>query len=293
MAKMTTLLFKKPGLLTTVQDLGRIGVQHLGVPIGGVMDQKSAKTGNWLVGNKDASPILEITLMGPEIEIQGPCQIALTGARLSPLLNGQQVSMYETINIDKNAILSFGKLVAGCRTYLAIGGTWQVKKWLSSYSAASVNGLALTRDSIIQKNSLLMINSQAFIPKRIAPQEQQATLADQISVRVMMGPEFDLFTSKDIAHFFGQTYHISNQSNRMGYRLEESIPNFQPCKELISSATLPGTIQISNSGQPIVLMRDAQTTGGYFRIANILTEDLDKVAQLKPKNSIRFILKEF
>lgn len=290
MAKQTIFHFERAGLQTTVQDKGRLGYQHLGIPVGGALDQQAAAIANWLVGNPEEHPVLEIPIMGPQIFISKPCQIALTGADLSPKLNNKTIPLYQTINIPKKSSLHFGALRSGCRAYLAIGGTWQLEKWLSSYSPLLNNGQVLPPTSMIQQNQQLTIQVQSFITTRQYSFEQGSPSPSCLRVRVLAGPEFHLFSRISIAAFFSRPHLISKQSNRMGYRLESQVPDFRPQQELISSGIVPGTIQISNAGQPIILLQDAPTTGGYYRIANIHSEDLSLIAQLKPQDSIEFTL---
>ena len=281
-----TLEFLKAGLWTTVQDQGRIGHQAFGVPVGGAMDQTAAQLANWLVGNEKESPLLEITLLGPTIQINQAAQIAITGANLSPSINGIPIAMYETVSIEQGTILKFGKIQHGCRAYLAIGGKWMVQKWLDSGSAATTSPAMLTPDSILKKDSILNIQSTSFIEKRTAPTPPDYTSA--IVVDVLAGPEFNNFSSSTIASFFSQEYTIANDSNRMGYRLLGTDLHFESKQEVISSGIVLGTIQISNAGQAILLMRDAHTTGGYPRIAVVAPSDLDRLAQLKPGEKVRF-----
>ena len=290
MSQTTIFKFLKTGLHTTIQDAGRLGQQHLGIPTGGVLDHQAAQTANWLVGNPLDSPVLEITMMGPSIQIQAPCQIALTGAHLSPTLNQKRIKHYRTISIQKPSILNFGALKSGCRTYLAIRGTWQVRPWLSSYSAASTNSSQLTPDSVFKVNSQFMIVAPNFIEPRKIKKANRPVYNNHLHVRVLAGPEFKQFSKINIATFFSQIYTISNQSNRMGCRLEGRFLDADQRTELISSGIVPGTIQITHAGQPILLMKDAQTTGGYPRIATIIVEDLDKIAQLKPRDTLQFSL---
>ncbi len=281
-----TLHFLKAGLWTTIQDQGRIGHQASGVPVSGAMDQTAAPLANWLVGNAKEDPVLEITLLGPTIQINQAVQIAITGANLSPTVNGIPVPMYETISVESGALLKFGKIQSGCRAYLAIGGKWEIQKWLTSGSAATTYTTTLTPDSIIKKGSELTIQTTSFIEKRSIPTPPDYTTS--IVVDVLPGPEFHHFSSYMIAHFFSQTYTIANDSNRMGYRLLGKELFSESKQEVISSGIVLGTIQISNAGQPILLMRDAQTTGGYPRIAVVLPEELNRLAQLKPGEKVRF-----
>jgi len=289
MDKLITLHFQKAGMLTTVQDEGRMGCQEFGVPIGGAMDKAAAHHANELVGNKLNDPVLEITLLGPIIHFDQPAQIAITGANLSPTLNAEPISLYETINVKAKDQLSFARVINGCRAYLAIGGVWQINQWLNSYSAVHPNKEVLP-DSIILKNSSLNIYGKNFVEKIVFPLEKRPVLPYPSTIPVIHGPEFEQFTHYQIAHFFSQTYTISNDSNRMGYRLQGASLSTSNTPVMISSGIVPGTIQINNAGLPIVLMRDAQTTGGYPRIANVSEKGIDLLAQKKPGEQIRFVL---
>ncbi len=286
MHNSSTLHFLKAGLWTTVQDKGRVGHQASGVPVSGAMDQTAAQLANWLVGNAKDNPVLEITLLGPSIQINHTVQIAITGANLSPMVSGTPIPMYETVAIEEGAVLKFGRIQNGCRAYLSVGGEWMVQRWLASASAATTSTAKLTPDSLIKKDSLLTIQATPFIEKRNSPPPPDYETS--IVVNVLPGPEFDQFSSHTIAHFFSQTYTIANDSNRMGYRLLGKELSIESKQEVISSGIVVGTIQVSNAGQPILLMRDAQTTGGYPRIAVVLPEELDHLAQLKPGEAVRF-----
>ena len=286
---MINLHFSKPGLQTLVVDHGRTGYQSWGIPVGGAVDRTSARLANRLVGNPLSSPVLEITLLGPSIEIQGEGQMAIAGADLSPKMNEQEIPMFETINVTSGMKLSFGAPKKGCRSYLAVGGLWQLKKWLSSYSALVYDSTGITKSSVIKKNSMLSIDAQNSIsPKRIA-KNQRPDYSNPLTVKVLPGPEFDSF-SRDAQHqFFNQTFKLSPQSNRMGCRLNPELNNSAGL-EMISSGVIPGTIQIASSGQPIILLADAQTTGGYPRIANVISADIDALGQLKPGDEVKFVL---
>lgn len=289
---MSKVIFKfnRTGLQTSIQDMGRAGYQHYGVPVGGAMDRSSAKIANWLVGNDPGSPVLEMTLTGPEIEIMGDCQIALTGADISASINAIELPTYETIAVKSGSILSFGKLQSGCRAYMAIGGVWQVKRWLSSSSFSTHQALNSDLVSLIHKNSTLIVNKHPFIPKREHPEALTPKFSNSIAVTVLPGPEFNMFSDAAIGYFFKKKHYITKDSNRMGYRLNTIIPDLKPEKEVISSGVLPGTIQVTGSGQAVVLMADAQTTGGYLRLGNVITPDIDRLAQLKPGDEVRFLL---
>lgn len=290
MNDMVTLTFKRSGLRTSVQDLGRTGYQHFGIPRGGAMDRASAKIANMLVENEPGTPVLEMTLMGPEIHFEGECQIALTGADISPSVNEAEAPMYETISVKDGDVLSFDGLKWGCRAYLAVRGTWQAVSWLGSCSASSCNWMALTPDSIIKKENRLVIHTKPPIQKKRYPEADIPAFNKRIAVKILPGPEFGVFSDDVLSHFFGHSHRVAIESDRMGYRLDINIPGFVPPPEIISSGIIPGTIQITNAGQPVILMVDAQTTGGYPRLGNILTDDIDRVAQLRPADEIQFSL---
>lgn len=287
---MTTFHFLKTGLQTLIQDKGRIGYQSYGVPVSGAMDKKSADLANELVGNSLGTPVLEMALLGPTINISGDCQIAITGADLSPKVNNEPIPLYETINLKGGDMLKFGGAKNGCRAYLAIRGTWQIKKWLNSYSALPYSGDAATPESYIQKDTTLTIQTNPRIPKKIVPIARRPHFPTTLKVRVLPGPEFDHFSNYTIGYFFSKTYKLTQESNRMGYRLDTILTDFKPKKEVISTGIIPGTIQITSAGQPVILMMDAQTVGGYYRIANVISEDLDKLGQLKPGDKVAFSL---
>lgn len=292
MADTLKLHFQKPGLLTTVQDAGRFGYQHVGIPMNGAMDKQSARQANELVGNAPTDPVLEITLMGPTITVEGSGFMAITGANLSPTCNGEAIEMYAFFELNEGDEIRFGRPQSGCRAYLAIGGHWQVQPWLESVSASAVQPDELTPQSLIKKGSVIEIVANNSLPEHSIAPEDFHDLSDLGIIRILPGPEFSQLSNLSVASFFSQEFTISNDSNRMGYRLNGTVRAFEPQQEVISSGIIPGTIQITNSGQPIVLMADAQTSGGYFRLGNVISSDLDLLAQMKPSEKVRFVLAE-
>ena len=283
--------FEATGLHTTVQDGGRIGFMSLGIAQSGAMDISSMQQANFLVDNPSDSPVLEITYAGPSLHFNNSCQIALTGADLSPRLNDVPIEMYESIYVLKDSKLSFGKLNSGCRSYLAIRGAWQVKKWLDSCSAAPFYGHELTPESVFNKGDELIILPKHTIPERKLPKED-FSFDDVTDLSVVKGPEFDFLQTNMIKDLFEKVFEISNQSNRMGIRLYPNLHFDLALKHYISTAILPGTVQLSNGGQLILLMKDAQTMGGYPRILCLSHESQQKLAQMRPGKKIRFKLQE-
>lgn len=282
------LTVEKAGLFTSVQDAGREGYQSFGLPLGGFLDRRSAGLANWLVGQKADAPLLEITLQGPALRFDGQLQIALTGADLSPQLDGRPVPLYETVVVAPGAVLSFGRPRRGTRTYLAINGQWRFPLWLESRSAVSVGGKAWPPGAILQRGDRLSVQAGVPITPRSVPAGRRPFFSEQLTVRVMPGAEQHWFSETHFNHFTSHSFTLSADSNRMGYRLKEALPDYRPEQELISSGIVPGTVQLLPSGCPVILMADAQTTGGYPRIANVLDRDLDDLAQLAPGGRVRF-----
>lgn len=285
MDRILTLSFLKPGLQTTVQDLGRLGWQEYGVPVSGAMDKKSFNLANYLVSNPPGNPCLEITLLGPEIHFDADGLIAITGAHLSPKINGRTIKLNHPNKIYAGDILSFGKYTSGCRSYLSVHGEWMRERWLGSCSEVPYTNDVPGLPPPITKNTKIEIKYTGLPEREVTAyihREQRS------SIRIIPGPEYNQFSSQAQQAFFSGSYTISNQSNRMGYRLTEKLKNGIPQEELISSGTVPGTIQVTQSGQIIVLMADAQTTGGYPRFGVVVSEDLDILAQKKPGDKIEF-----
>jgi antagonist of KipI len=282
---------RKSGLLTLVQDKGRNGHQAYGLPLGGALDRRAAVAANYLLGQAAEAPLLEITLQGPEICFGGDLQIALTGADLNPVLDGKPIALYQTLAVRAGQVLAFGRARSGCRAYLAIRGRWQMPDWLGSYSGMKIGAQYWPAGSRLEAGMEISIVPDTFLePRRIPPQDR-AFHSRQLSVRVMAGPEFAWFSRASVEYFTSHAFRISPDSNRMGYRLRESLPDFRPDRELISSGIVPGTVQVLPSGSPVILLADAQTTGGYPRIANVLDRDLDYLAQLVPGDQVRFLLR--
>ena len=310
-----SLHFKTAGLQTTIQDFGRQGHQHYGIPSGGAMDRFSAYHANIAVGNRGDASLIEITLMGPVIEFSGDCQIALTGANLMPKLDGQPIPMWEPVSVTGAKTLSFGARQNGCRCYLAIAGEIQAPKWLDSVSPSPA-GVNPATDYRSLKGETIIVsawtrsNPQPSQPAKKSSQSKsgppqtsrppcligQADRALAMRVPIVQGPEWDWFSKAQQAAFMAHPFQVLSDSNSMGYRLSsfletDSDMSAEPTEHrqsMISSAVVPGVIQVTPMGQSILLMRDAQTTGGYPRIGVVCHETLNEVAQLCPGDLIRF-----
>ena len=280
----------KTGLYTSIQDEGRFGVQDQGIPISGALDKSSMRIANQLVGNLPNSPVLEMTLFGPKLKFEGQGQIAITGANMKATLNGKRVENYMTLNIKSGDLLEFHNTDFGCRTYMSIGGQWQVQNWSNSFSAlpSLMEEPGLPARLVDDYSFTVAINQMHELISY--PERNRPLFSECYVIRVVTGPEFDQFEIEVIQDFFDRIFVIHGDSNRMGYRLKDNLQDYVPSGEEISSGIVIGTVQISNAGKPIILMADAQTTGGYPRIANVVSDDLEIVAQLKPGDELKFML---
>ncbi|MDR4890297.1 biotin-dependent carboxyltransferase family protein [Fredinandcohnia sp. QZ13] len=275
----------KKGLYTTFQDLGRYGYQQFGVVTSGAMDSYSSQLANILVGNPRGEAVLEITMIGPTLLVEADTiSIAVCGADLSMTVNGNKAPLWKSFIVKKGDIIRFGKPVSGTRTYLAAAGGFHAEEVLGSksYYPKAKLGTEINDGDILygtrsrfRKNTGL---SRHFIP----------TFEKEITVRAILGPHDNYFTEDAIEKFFTDLYRVV-QGDRMGYRLQGTTPLQHKDKAEIPSDAIPlGGIQVPSSGEPIILLADRQTTGGYPRIATVISVDIYKIAQLAPGGKIRF-----
>ena len=280
------------GFLTTIQDLGRFGYQRLGIPPAGAMDPFALRAANALVGNEPGEAGLEITLMGPRIRFTEACIIAIAGADLDPRIDGAQVDGWKPLLVRAGSILGFAGRRSGVRAYLAVSGGIAVEPWLgsrSTYLMASVGGL---EGRALRAGDRLPIGRAAITPSAlsrppIAP-EHRPPYSSNPTVRVVLGPHADRFTEEGIRDFLAGSYEITSDSNRMGYRLEGPRIAHSRGPDIISCGIPLGGIQVPGNGQPIVLMADHQTTGGYTMIATVIQADIPLVAQCLPGERLSF-----
>lgn len=288
----TRIIVVKGGWLTTVQDLGRHGYQQYGVPVAGAMDRFSAIVANRLVGNSDEAAVLELTLKGPELQFEQDTVIAMTGADLSPTINGSSVPLWESIAIQRGSRLSFGTKRDGSRAYFSIAGGIDVPLVLGSRSThcasetGGFQGRPLRPGDILPggqpgKSINRLIGKR--LPDRLLPRYERS-----VTLRIIPGPQQDFLLKKSLATLTEATYTVSPQSDRMGYRL--TGPKIAPKGSIrfISDCTTMGALQVPPDGQPILLMADRQTTGGYPKIAVVISADLPLAAQLAPGDRISF-----
>jgi antagonist of KipI len=284
------LVVIKPGMLTTVQDQGRWGYQSQGVPVAGPMDPLSHRLANALVGNPRHAALLEVTLLGPELEFQSERVIAICGADFHVTMDGKAVKANVPVLAAAGTRLKFGARARGARAYLAVSGGIDVPPVLGSRSTHVINALGGLDGRPLRAGDRLPLGSDAR-PQRTAspPADPIVPLPESpATVRVLAGPQADRFRSDALDVLQSAPYAVAQQSDRMGFRLEGPRLAHVGSADIISDATPLGVLQVPASGQPILLMADRQTTGGYPKIATVISADLPIAAQLAPGDRISF-----
>ena len=280
----------KAGLLTTVQDAGRWGYQAYGMPVAGAMDRYAYRMANLLLDNPDGAAALEMTLLGGVYRFHADIWVALCGADMDATLNGAPVANWSAFSVTAGSELALGFATAGCRAYLAVQGGIDVPLVLgsrSTYTRAGVGGLngkALTDGCRLTAGS-----TGSRGPARILPRLLVSSFPEEIGLRVLLGPQDDLFTAAGREAFFAGTYTVSPEADRMGYRLEGPAVEHIGKPDIVSDALCQGAIQIPGHGMPIVMLADRQTTGGYPKIGTVIGPDLRRLAQAKPGDRVRFL----
>lgn len=270
-----SLRVREGGLLSLLVDLGRPRTRHLGVPLGGAADRGALALGNALVGNGPDAVAVEVTLLGPILEALDPTACVIFGAPFQSTINGRAISTGTTFTLEPGDILRVGGTLTRARGYLCVAGGFDVPDILGSRS-----GLEPLRTGEELKCR------PARIAGRALPDEVQGQLpASTIHLRVLDGPQRDWFVDDAV---FAQDYTVLPASNRMGLRLM-GAPLMRRAGELVSEAVVPGAVQVTNDGLPVVLGVDGQTIGGYPKIAHVIRADLDRLAQLRPGDRVRFM----
>ncbi|WP_310832821.1 biotin-dependent carboxyltransferase family protein [Paenibacillus pedocola] len=304
-----SLLIMKPGLLTTVQDLGRYGYQQYGVIAGGAMDSYALRMANLLVGNDEREAGLEMTVTGPEITFAEPSLISICGGGLSPMLGEYPLPLWRTVYAPKGARLHFGRLSDGCRAYLAVAGGIAVPVQLNSRSTYLRAGIGGHQGRTLRSGDVLPIGTPTLrgnlwtemLTREQGPESLSVSrwfpayslipsYPETPVLRVIAGEEFLAFSEESRERFLSELFTILPQSDRMGYRLSGSSLSLVREQSLISSAVTFGTVQVPAGGNPIILMADRQTTGGYPKLAQVITADLPLLAQAKIGSAVRFRL---
>jgi antagonist of KipI len=282
----------KAGILDTVQDLGRYGYQASGINPGGAMDKYALQVANALVGNDPGEAAIEMHFPASVFLFTKPTLIALSGADFSPSINGEPVPLLHPVMVGKNDLLHFQKPASGARAYLAVHGGFALEKWMESYStnlkavAGGFKGRALIKEDSIPLRKSIDTNYEGT--KVLHWQAAIEKTGDQHELLVLVGHEWDYLT-EDAKDNFGMTsFVITQQSDRMGYRLNNIPLPVNTNEELVSSAVSFGTVQLLPDGKLIILAADHQTTGGYPRVAHVVSAYHSKLAQMKAGDKIHF-----
>ncbi|WP_016835772.1 biotin-dependent carboxyltransferase family protein [Herbaspirillum lusitanum] len=281
----------KPGALTTFQDLGRFGSQHIGVPVSGVMDERAHRLASMLVGNSPESASLEVTLMGPTMQFLEPAIIAVCGADLGVSLNGNPFPLETAVQLSTGSELSFGRRVTGLRAYIAVAGGFVLPLVMGSTSTYVRGGFGGAHGKSLQKGDRIEVRglSGHYVPStpvHLFPAEIERYKGAPI--RIVPGREWNSFEPEARQLIVGQPFRISPKSDRMGCRLEGAELKLIQPMNLQSEVVTFGTIQVPPDGLPIVLMADRQSTGGYPRIANVASVDLPRLAQMMAGETVTF-----
>jgi len=271
--------------------LGRYGFQRFGVPVSGVMDKYAFLCANSLVDNQTNDTCLEVTLFGPEFEVLHEAEVAVTGANFALTLNGDSVPMWETMNVKEGDRIAFVESAqSGCRAYLAVRGGFDVPILLGSRSTYTRGGFGGFEGRALRVGDVL----RAFEPKsslkakRTLPSALVPSYESEFVVNVVLGPQEDMFTERGAETFLSNYYTVTPESDRMGFRLDGALIAHKDVTEIVTDALVQGAVQVPADGKPIVLMADAQTSGGYPKIATVTTLGISRLAQAKPNDKVHF-----
>lgn len=301
-----SLTVRKPGLLATVQDLGRFGYQNQGVVVGGAMDANAARIANWLVGNEETEAVLELTLTGAVLYAESDCWIAICGGDMGPVTDeSEEVPSWRPVLIAADTKIAFNQYRSGCRAYIALAGGIRVSKVMgsrSTYIRGKFGGMegrplragdhieTATEDGLMTIPSSLHSSPSGKLKWPLWHAGGFAEAHEETAViRLMPGAHWDWLSEAGKQSLFENQFRIGVSSDRMGYRLEGNALEMRPGRgELISEPVTFGTVQLPPDGNPIVLLADRQTTGGYPRIGEVASVDLPVLAQLKPGDAVTF-----
>jgi len=289
---MKAIAIVSSGLYTTVQDRGRWGYQEYGMPVTGAMDDFSLRIANILVGNDEYDAALETTLNGPEISFNIDAVIAITGANMVPRVNGYTVPMWRSIKISKGDVISFSFSTEGTRCYIAFAGGLDIPSVMGSCSTFVRGGIGGYEGRKLKSGDEIDLRdgnvSLEQLANKVVPLQYIPEYKENCRIRAILGPQDDYFTKESIEKFFNSLYEVTNEADRMGYRLSGPVLTHKAGADIISDGINLGSVQIPGHGMPIVMMADRQTTGGYTKIATVISTDISLISQLKPGNKVRF-----
>ena len=290
----------KPGLSTTVQDLGRPGYYHIGIPISGAMDRLALRAANMLVGNPEDAAVLEAAFMGPELLFSEDATVAVTGAELPPKVDGETRPTWTSFTVRKGQTLSFGHLKGGARAYIAVSGGIDVPVVLGSRSTYTLGALGGFDGRKLTAGDELPLGPGAGAAEgRGVPEALRRTAGASVELRMMPGLYWHRITEGAHERFFADTWKVAPEADRIGYRFRGGRPlEFVPREPPFGAGSDPsnivdacypyGSVQVPSGTEPIVLHRDAVSGGGYFMIGTIISADLDLIGQLQPHAQAKF-----
>ena len=279
----------RPGLVSTIQDAGRYGYQAFGFAPGGALDRLSMRKANALVGNDPCEAVIEMMLMGITAEFDAPAVIAVTGANMNPKINGERVETGAALHIAAGDTFEMSGSTAGLCAYLAVAGGFAIERVMGSRSTGmrfNVGGYKGRKLAAGDEIAFRMrITDLPDFDERKIPMPK---ITREVTLRAIPGCQDDMFSASELEAFFGRTYTVTNAIDRMGIRLDGTpIVPIDGC-DIVSDGTAFGAVQVPTGGQPIILMADRQTTGGYAKIATVITADIPKAAQMMPGSSVIF-----
>jgi biotin-dependent carboxylase-like uncharacterized protein len=293
---------RKPGLSTTIQDAGREGYYHVGVPPSGALDQFSLVAANLLVGNPEGAAVLECAYMGPQLAFGEAATVAVCGADLEPRVNGEARPAWTAFGVEEGDVLTFGHLGRGARMYLAVAGGFDVPEALGSRSTYALGALGGLEGRPLAAGDELRIGSDgsgAPAGERTVPEDLRPALSAELEIRVVMGLYDHRLTPAGRETFLGTAWKLTPVADRIGFRYEGAELELREREQPFGAGSDPsnivdapypiGSIQVPGGVEPIVLHRDAVSGGGYFMVGTVISADLDTVAQSAPGSRTRFV----
>lgn len=280
-----------PGMMSTTQDLGRTGYRAFGMPLSGAVDRYAFTMANILAGNAHHAAVVEMTICGGRFEFPSEAYVAVCGADMQGKLNGEKIRNWSGFHVPANSELTFGQAVTGCRAYLAFSGGIAVPQIMGSRSTFLRGKLGGYEGRALAAGDVLHIGRIEALPCGLNELAYSSVpeYRNDLRLRVILGPQDDLFTDQGIASFLNSVYTVTFRNDRMGYLLEGAAIKHKNGPDIVSDALYPGAVQVPGSLMPMIMMADCPTTGGYAKIATVIGSDLPKLAQAKAGDTISFV----
>lgn len=284
------IIIDNPGLLTTIQDEGRLGYGQFGVTPSGPMDAESFQIANLLVGNAPGESALEATVLGPAFHVTEDTVIAITGADMSPAMNGKPIPMNRAISVPAGSEVKLQAAKNGSRTYIAFYGGFDVPLIMGSRATSLQCHIGGLNGRKLEKGDALPLRPVSGVPENLSHRSVSHHIRRkrENTIRVLLGPQEDAFTAEGLSTFLGTPYTVSKEFDRMGCRLEGQPIRHKTDGNIISDGIVNGAIQVPTTGQPIIMLAERQSTGGYTKIATVISVDLPVIGQCCPGDIIRF-----